>query len=125
MKAVGLRNALFVFAGGLITWGLLVWLPHRELLRLSDYLGRPDNLPPVTRNVYGLQHGIYSYRYGILAIFIIACFGYYHFYNWVSEKRKPRMLIHNLTLFAAFLGLYGLLIYTIVGLRVATRGITG
>ena len=35
-------------------------------------------------------------------------------YNWAAEKRKPRMLIHNMVLFVIFLGLYGLLIYNLV-----------
>ena len=65
-----------------------------------------------------------NFRLIILAAFIVACVGYYRFYIWAAEKRKPRMLIHNLVLFLIFVGLYGLLIYNIVGLRVAVKGIS-
>ncbi len=125
MKAAGLRNALLLFVGGLIAWGLLVWLPHRELGRISGYLGRPENLPPVSRNAFAIHEAVYPARWGILSLFCLLCFGYYFFYRWAAAKPRPRLLLHNLLLFIFLLGLYGFLIYNVVGLRVALRGITG
>ena len=125
MKPAGLRNALLFFVGGLITWGLLIWLPHRELGHISGYLGRPENLPTVSRGVYGIQQAIYSARWYILVLFPFVCIAYYFFYNWASTKDGRRMLIHNIALFVLILAVYGLLIYTMVGVRVALRGIGG
>ena len=97
MKAAGLRNALLFFVGGLIAWGLLIWLPHRELGRLSGYLGRPENLPPISQNVYSI--------------------------HWAARGPRGRMLFHNIALLVVLLVLYGFLIYNVVGVRVAMRGI--
>ena len=125
MKLAALLNALLFFIGGLVTWVLLVWLPHRELERVTGYLGRPENLPPLSRKVYDMQQAIFSARWFILAFFAIACVAYYYFYRWAAAKRKYRMLLHNIVIFLIFIALYGLLIYNIVGVRVALRGITG
>jgi type II secretory pathway component PulF len=125
MKQAGLRNALLFFTGGLITWGLLVWLPHRELHSLTNFLGRPENLPPLSKRVYEMHQSIYAARWYFIVFFPIVCIAYYFFYNWASALRRPRMLIHNIFLFLVVAVLYGLLIYNMVGIRVALRGISG
>ena len=125
MKLAGLRNALLFFVGGLITWGLLIWLPRRELGRLSGYLGRPENLPPTSRTVFGIHEAIYPNRWLILALFVILSIGYYYFYIWAAKGPRWRMLLHNIALFIILAMLYGFLIYNVVGIRVALRGIAG
>jgi type II secretory pathway component PulF len=125
MKPAALLNAILFLVGGLITWALIVWLPHRELERVSGYLGRPENLPPLSKRVYEMQQAIFSARWLILIFFAVACVAYYFFYNWASAKRRYRMLLHNIIIFLIFIALYGLLIYNMVGVRVALRGIVG
>jgi hypothetical protein len=125
MKPAGIRNALMLFIGGLIAWGLLIWLPHRELGRLSGALGRPENLPPVSRKVYMLDLAISQHRYLILVLFIVACVAYYFFYTWAAAEPKGRMVLHNVVVGGVLVIIYAFMIYSIVALRVAIGGLSG
>ena len=125
MKAAGLRNALIFLLGGLISWALLVWLPHKELSALKIYLGRTENLPPITEKLYHLNEWIFGHRYSILFLFLFSAGGYYFFWSWADAKKSRRMIIHNILILVLLLLVYGLLIFSMLGIRVALRGITG
>lgn len=124
MKVTGIRNALLFFTAGLVAWVLTVWLPHRGLHRLSGLLGRPENLPPVTRKIYDIDMALYSHRYILLIILVLLSIGYYFFYNWAARKRESRMLLHNVAVVGMAVVVYGFLLYCVAGLRIAIGGLT-
>ncbi len=125
MKVSGIRNALLLFFGGLVAWGLIVWLPHREFVQLTESLGRPENLPPLTHKVFLLNKEIYSMRYVELVLYAAACTGYYFFYLWAKKGTDSRMVLHNVVVVAVIIAMYALLIYSVFGMRAAMRGVAG
>jgi hypothetical protein len=123
MKVAGIRNAILLFFGGLIAWGLIVWLPHRELLHLVESLGRPENLPPLTNKIYSLNMTIYSLRYLFLILYALGCVGYYFFYLWARKGTDGRMILHNVVVAAFIIAVYAFLIYNVFGVRAAMKGV--